>query len=205
MSSRIKWADTDLISAITEEYSWQAVMRRLGYTARGGSALRLVQSTAENLQLDTSHFGRIPWNKGIGNGRDPQKQRDAKRRWYDDHRDVYRDRNRRRRAELIQEVRLAKEKPCADCGGAFPYYVMDFDHRDDETKLFEVSTGMLSFGRAKVLAEIAKCDVICANCHRIRSAIRGGWAEFVTEAFLVRIQGGSLPPRTAAALPSYGG
>jgi hypothetical protein len=85
--------------------------------------------------------------------RDAQKQRDA------------------------QEIRATKEKPCADCGGEFPYYVMDFDHRDGEVKLFDVSKGMLSLGRAKVLAEIAKCDIICANCHRIRTAARGGWAQ----------------------------
>jgi ubiquinone/menaquinone biosynthesis C-methylase UbiE len=111
--------------------------------------------------------------------RDPQAQRDAKKRWYDDHREVYLDRNRRKRADLMQEVRKAKERPCADCGGEFPYYVMDFDHRDGESKLFDVSKGMLSLGRAKVLAEIDKCDVICANCHRIRTATRGGWAQVV--------------------------
>ena len=54
---------------------------------------------------------------------------------------------------------------------------MDFDHRDGEVKLFDVSKGMLSLGRAKVLAETAKCDIICANCHRIRTATRGGWAQ----------------------------
>lgn len=69
--------------------------------------------------------------------------------------------------------------PCADCNGSFPFYVMDFDHREGEVKLFDVSNGALRFGRAKVLAEIAKCDVICANCHRIRTANRGGLDELV--------------------------
>jgi hypothetical protein len=49
--------------------------------------------------------------------RDAQKQRDAKKRWYEEHREVYLERNRRKRADLMQEIRAAKEKPCADCGG----------------------------------------------------------------------------------------
>jgi hypothetical protein len=154
-------------------------MQQLGYASASGRGLRLVQAAVARLELNTSHFGTEPWNKSKGVGRDPQKQRDAKKRWYDDHREVYLDRNRRKRAELMQEVRRAKEVPCADCGGTFPYYVMDFDHREDEIKLFEVSTGMQSRTRSVVLTEIAKCDVICANCHRIRSAVRGGWAEVV--------------------------
>lgn len=60
----------------------------------------------------------------------------------------------------------AKSVPCARCGGSFPVVVMDFHHRDPATKLFTVAAG----NRRKltdVIAEIAKCDVLCANCHRI--------------------------------------
>jgi hypothetical protein len=177
MPQRAKWADADLVKAVEEEHSWRGVMLRLGYATASGSGFRLVQSTAARLELDTSHFHLVAWNKGADSGRDPQKQRDAKKRWYENHPDVYRERNRRRREDLMQKIREAKGAPCADCGGSFPYYVMDFDHREDEIKLFNVSKGMLSLGRAAVLAEIAKCDVICANCHRIRTATRGGWAE----------------------------
>ena len=74
--------------------------------------------------------------------------------------------NRRRRDSLYG----AKRKPCADCGGSFPPWVMDFDHRSKTEKLecvsFLVQRGMAS---ALVRQEMAKCDVVCANCHRQRT------------------------------------
>jgi len=45
---------------------------------------------------------------------------------------------------------------------------MDFDHRDPNVKVDHVAS-MLSAGVNKLEAEIAKCDVVCANCHRIRT------------------------------------
>lgn len=73
----------------------------------------------------------------------------------------------RRNAAIIAE---AKQVPCADCGRAFPSAVMDFDHvRGD--KIAAVSQ-MLSVGVARLRAEIAKCEVVCANCHRMRTRRR---------------------------------
>lgn len=64
-------------------------------------------------------------------------------------------------------IREAKAVPCADCGQRYPYYVMDFDHRED--KVIIVSKLPERGSVAKLLAEIAKCDVVCANCHRERT------------------------------------
>lgn len=63
---------------------------------------------------------------------------------------------------------LAEQKnhPCSRCGGRFPACVMDFHHRDPSTKLFSVGQN-LHFSEARLVAEIAKCDLYCANCHRI--------------------------------------
>lgn len=72
-----------------------------------------------------------------------------------------------------QLVRESKNKPCADCGVKYPYYVMDFDHTRGE-KAFELSASYLKRGYLKVKEEIAKCDVVCSNCHRERTAIRMG-------------------------------
>jgi hypothetical protein len=74
-------------------------------------------------------------------------------------------------------ISAAKAHPCADCGVQYPPYVMQLDHRGD--KLFTVSS-LLSSGQMKgaqrrditmemLLAEIAKCDVVCANCHAART------------------------------------
>ncbi len=80
--------------------------------------------------------------------------------------------NRKRKA-LLNELRA---KPCADCGGEFPPECMDFDHRPGEEKLFSVGV-FRRIGLKKLLAEIAKCDVVCANCHRLRTHVERAKAE----------------------------
>jgi hypothetical protein len=75
----------------------------------------------------------------------------------------------RKRAELVAVVREAKDRPCQDCGLQYPYYVMDFDHRED--KQFNIAS-YRNVGIRQLRAEIVKCDVVCANCHRIRTHAR---------------------------------
>lgn len=65
-------------------------------------------------------------------------------------------------------VRQMKNKPCADCGITYPYYVMDFDHRENEIKEFGLNAVTQKAINA-LKREIAKCDVVCANCHRERT------------------------------------
>ena len=72
------------------------------------------------------------------------------------------------RATARDFVRSHKNVPCADCGGRFDPVCMDFDHRPGEVKLFDVSQAK-SHALDEVIAEIAKCDVVCANCHRLRT------------------------------------
>lgn len=68
--------------------------------------------------------------------------------------------------ELIQS---AKKKPCVDCKKTYPSYVMDFDHTKDDKK-FNISSSTRRGGSLEtVQKEIDKCEVVCANCHRIRT------------------------------------
>lgn len=70
-----------------------------------------------------------------------------------------------KRREYLKQI---KSRPCADCGVQYPYYVMDFDHRDGEKKVFEMNrVGYVSMRAIK--QEIEKCDLVCANCHRERT------------------------------------
>jgi hypothetical protein len=65
-----------------------------------------------------------------------------------------------------------RQVPCADCGGSFPKAAMDFDHRDPATKKYTVSRMLLRASIDEIRAEAAKCDVVCANCHRMRTYLR---------------------------------
>jgi hypothetical protein len=58
-------------------------------------------------------------------------------------------------------------RPCMDCGGYFPPVCMDFDHRDPSNKSFSVAGSKRRLWI--LLEEISKCDLVCANCHRIRT------------------------------------
>ncbi len=80
---------------------------------------------------------------------------------------------RRRWYAIIHEI---KSGPCADCGGVFDPICMDFDHRPGEVKAFNLSAGY-KVSHDRQLAEIAKCDVVCANCHRLRTHRQRNHAE----------------------------
>lgn len=75
-----------------------------------------------------------------------------------------RDRNR----NFVYEYLL--EHPCVDCGNKNPI-VLEFDHmRDKENIISEMI--MDGFSLKKIKEEIEKCQVRCANCHRIKTAIQ---------------------------------
>lgn len=62
-----------------------------------------------------------------------------------------------------------KSRPCLDCKRRYPPYVMDFDHVKGR-KSFQVSIARrLWVSVARILKEIAKCELVCANCHRERT------------------------------------
>ena len=74
------------------------------------------------------------------------------------------------RRQLLNEIKLSTG--CMDCGYADHPAALEFDHRDPTTKRFDISKNP---GRSwnDILTEIEKCDVRCANCHRIRSIENG--------------------------------
>jgi hypothetical protein len=50
---------------------------------------------------------------------------------------------------------------------------MQYDHRDPTTKCFTISAAPGKYTADEVLDEIAKCDVVCANCHAERTFGKG--------------------------------
>jgi hypothetical protein len=83
------------------------------------------------------------------------------------------DRVRRRQEATTAFLRKLRDVPCRDCGGRFAPHQMDFDHRDPSTKAFTLCSGRAALkNRDQILAEAAKCDVVCTNCHRLRTRAR---------------------------------
>lgn len=80
--------------------------------------------------------------------------------------------NTRKRLQLLVDSK--KNKPCVDCNERFNPWQMDFDHRDSTTKIDAISTLCLikKASAKRILDEIEKCDLVCANCHRNRTHSR---------------------------------
>jgi hypothetical protein len=106
----------------------------------------------------------------------PSKEyhREKSKQWYQD--------NKEKQRLYSKEARLKKrkwfddimdEKSCTNCGNN-DNRVLEWHHRDPSTKSFEVGTAFTKVGRAKLLAEMEKCIVLCANCHRIHHW-ENGW------------------------------
>lgn len=83
------------------------------------------------------------------------------------------DRREKRRQRHRARTAAAKAVPCYDCGNQFPPVCMDFDHvrgrkRSGVSQMTQLSDEIF-------YAEVAKCEVVCANCHRIRTCKHLGW------------------------------
>lgn len=74
-----------------------------------------------------------------------------------------------RNLDIDALISARKSKPCLDCKREFPPYAMEFDHRDPTQKLYNVATMRRSrMAFTLIEQEMAKCDVVCATCHKIR-------------------------------------
>ncbi len=96
-----------------------------------------------------------------------QKARSKKH--YENNKDYYFARNKKDRISLREfYIQLKHNKPCLDCKDVFPWWILEFDHRDPSTKVDDVSS-LVKVSKRKLLEEIDKCDLICSNCHKERT------------------------------------
>ena len=144
----------------------------------------------------------LPVTPRVDAGGMPLKDPDARRaynrqyqrQWYQKNREVHLARvlrvTRRAREAAKEYINEVKHCPCAHCGGRFPPFVMDFDHVRG-TKVANLS--QLRGGRSawsKILDEIAKCEVVCANCHRLRTYLRNQGITVLPNQVMARLEPG---------------
>jgi len=106
-----------------------------------------------------------------------EKVRSRMRRWREENPEEYRAAKIRHRKNSQARNKayvygIKATTPCADCGRIYEPICMDFDHVSGEK---EANVSLLMGGTwslKKIQAEIAKCEVVCGNCHRIRTRDR---------------------------------
>ena len=79
---------------------------------------------------------------------------------------LYRKKIRDRNREYVRKIK--ESSPCVDCGKHYHYSQMDFDHID----LKKVNIARLANSEASIKtikSEISKCEIVCSNCHRLRT------------------------------------
>lgn len=100
--------------------------------------------------------------------------KEASARHYQAHKHQYQKRrNEKRKATQLWIFELKKATACADCGFRYHPCVMDFDHLDQTRKTKSVSD-LAKHGSTRTLErELQHCELVCANCHRMRTFNRG--------------------------------
>lgn len=117
--------------------------------------------------------------KPIATRSDPEARRAYTRWHYQQNKEAYKARARAKNLETRDAVRkflfgYVTTHPCVDCGEADPI-VLEFDHRGDDVKVFDVGDAIRrGYSLNSVKAEVEKCDVRCANCHRRITYKRAG-------------------------------
>ncbi len=94
--------------------------------------------------------------------------------WYPKNNVTERSRAALRKDKLREYIISLKGGPCTDCGKKYPHYVMDFDHVRG-IKVIPVSKMITNGSIARITEEVKKCELVCSNCHRVRTWKR--WRE----------------------------
>lgn len=105
-------------------------------------------------------------------------KRKQQAQWYENHKEEHLKNVRRNTSNARDAARqyvldYLNQHPCSECGESDPQ-VLEFDHLSGKTKDISVMVAQ-GYSLDAIRKEIAKCRVLCANCHRRHSSQSGGW------------------------------
>jgi hypothetical protein len=131
---------------------------------RGRRSSRVNEASDDDLRQCTKCKEYKPARSAFYNSPKKQQCRACAAEWIREY--------KRERVEFINAHKLSMG--CHDCGLKIPEFpgVLELDHRPGETKLMTPSSLTLRASMEQIVEELAKCDVVCARCHRIRTVKR---------------------------------
>lgn len=105
---------------------------------------------------------------------DTERQKAYCKRHYEGNKALYKARAKahtiKTRAAIKAYMRKLKSVPCGVCKKTYHFACMDFAHKDRYLKAINIGdAAALGWSLKKIIIEVAKCDVLCANCHRIKT------------------------------------
>lgn len=112
--------------------------------------------------------------------KDPEKARAYRTKYF---REVWYPKNRKKHISYVRNLKrkllsyiheYKKESFCVDCGFSGRKYphVLEFDHTNGEKKFEIAAHNRFTLSLERLKEEMAKCELVCANCHRIRTFAR---------------------------------
>ena len=112
--------------------------------------------------------------------KDKEKQSAFQRKHYQNNKPLYlqkaREWNKSNRVAVEDYLfHYLNEHPCIECGET-DVVLLEFDHRNQEEKVESVATMVAQYFSVRTVeAEVAKCDVRCVRCHRLKTARDAGY------------------------------
>ena len=106
-------------------------------------------------------------------------EREYRKSHYLSNKRYYKDKNARLRLVYMKDfVSFLETKACLDCGNS-DFRVLEFDHLPQFIKSFNIADKSACTPLKTLMKEIDKCEIVCANCHRIRTSDRAGYYSYV--------------------------
>ena len=119
------------------------------------------------LELDLDNFAYNKSKKDCLQSQCKNCQKDYRKKHYISNRKKYIDKSKRLRKKYRKQFySWMQDKYCKDCGNS-DFRVLEFDHLED--KKYNISERIGAQTLESLMIEINKCDIVCANCHRIRT------------------------------------
>ena len=109
---------------------------------------------------------KMPSKEWLSDPNNQERRREARRKWYANNKPKSCDKVRKRKKELREWfINYKQQLECKICGENHPATIQ-FHHKNPEEKEIEISkTINQGWSKERIMTEINKCEILCANCH----------------------------------------